>query len=175
MVIKENVGLNNGIKLTIALLILGVGLYFTNKELFMDPMLRVVVSLILPIFFMSRAALEQRKKLGGYLSFSEALQPTYLTLIIAASVFAIFYYFLLHSDYELLEIQRDIAVNSINMLEEFGAIPEENLADIKESKPEDFKPDIRALFFGIAKNFIFGFVIAAIIAAIVRREKPISE
>jgi hypothetical protein len=42
-------------------------------------------------------------------------------------------------------------------------------------KPEDLKPNLQALILGLAKNFILGFIIAAIVAAVVKRKNIASE
>lgn len=124
---------------------------------------------------MQRASREERTKLGGFISFAEALQPAFICLIIGSVAFSLFQYVILNLDFELLEIQRDIAVKSIEALSNFANLSRENVAAFQEMKPEDLKPNLQALILGLAKNFILGFIIAAIVAGIVTRKNIASE
>jgi len=173
--IKENNGVFHGLLFALIAVGLGLVIYAISKPLFLSPGLRFVLSLFIPITLMSRAALEERKKMGGYISFSEAIQPAYICLIIGTIAFAIFQYVIMNMDYELLEIQRDIAVESIQAIKDLANLSEENVASFQEITPEDLKPNLQALMLGLAKNFILGFIIAAIIAAIVKRKNIASE
>lgn len=173
--LKDNNGAWHGVLLAGVIVVLGLLMYFLSKPIFLNPTLRFFLSLIIPITFMSRAALEERKSLGGYISFSEALQPAYICLIIGVVAFSIFQYAIMNLDFELLEIQRDIAVESIQALKGFANLSDENVATFEEMTPEDLKPNFQAFMLGLAKNFILGFIIAAIIAAIVKRKNIASE
>ena len=172
---KDNSGVINGIYFAILTIVIGLVLYFISKPLFMNPSLRFGLSILLPVFFMQRAAREEREKLGGFISFAEALQPAYICLIIGSIAFSLFQYIILNVDFELLQIQRDIAVESIQALSDFANLSKENLAAFEEMKPEDLKPNLQALILGLAKNFILGFIIAAIVAAVVKRKNIASE
>jgi hypothetical protein len=173
--IKENSGLINGVYFAILTVVIGIVLYFISKPLFMNPSLRLVLSVALPVFFMQRAAKEERSKLDGYISFAEALQPAYICLIVGSVAFSLFQYIILNLDFELLEIQRTIAVESIQALSDFANLSEENVAAFEEIEAEDLKPNLQALVLGLAKNFILGFIIAAIVAAFVKRKNIASE
>lgn len=170
-----NRGVINGLLFGGAALIIGLALYLINKPLFLDPTIRFILSLALPITFMSKSALEKRRELNGFASFSEVLQPAYLTLIIGTVIFSIFQYIMMSADFELLEIQKTIAVESLESISGLANLSEENLADIREMKPEDLKPTPKGLLMGLSKNFILGFIIAVIIAFLIKRKNLASE
>ncbi len=171
MIKTENIGLKNGILFGVACIGLGLLLYTIDKKLFLDPVLRLGLSLILPIIFMRKAGLDQKKELGGYANFTEVLQPIYLCLIIGTLAFSIFQFIVMSMDFELLEIQREITLESLKSLKSLSKFPEESLAQFEEITAEDLKPNLKSLMLSLAKNFILGFIIAAIIAAIVKKEK----
>ncbi|GLR16616.1 DUF4199 domain-containing protein [Portibacter lacus] len=173
--LRENSGVVNGVLFGLVVVILGMLMYFISKPLFLNPGLRFFLSLAIPIVFISRAALDERKKNGGFISFPEALQPAYICLIIGSVIFTIFQFIIMNADFELLEIQRDIAVESVKSLSGFANLTEENIAAFEEMTAEDLRPDFQAFLLGLAKNFILGFIIAAIIAAIVKRKNLASE
>lgn len=168
---KDNKGLRNGIILGLIAVVLSLAMYFFDKKLFLNPGLRLVLTIALPIILMRKAVLEERKERGGYISFAEAVQPAYLTLIIGSAVFLIFQYVLLSSDSELLQIQRDIAVESINSIKDFAGLTDENIAQMEDMTAEDLTPNLRGLFLGLAKNFILGFILAALTALALKNQK----
>ena len=167
----ENNGVKNGLVLAAVAVIISIIIYFIDKSLFLSPAIRFFASILLPVFFMRKAVLEERAELNGYIKFSEAIQPAYLTLIIGVIGFSIFQYIIMTMDFELLEIQREIAVDSIKKLSGFAGLTEENIAQFEDIKAEDLKPDLKALLLGLAKNFILGFILAAITAAVLKREQ----
>ena len=173
--IKENNGVFHGVLLAALTVGLGLVFYFVSKPLFLNLSLRLFLSLLIPITLMTRAATQERKKLGGYIEFSEALQPAYICLIIGTLAFSIFQYVIMNMDFELLEIQRDISVKAIQDIKGFANLSEENVATLEETTPEDMRPNLQVFMLGLAKNFILGFIIAAIIAAIVKRKNIASE
>ena len=168
---KNNFGVSNGILFAITVIGLGTLLYFVDKKLFLNPSLRFFASLIIPIFFMRKAALEQRESQGGLIKFSEAIQPAFLCLIIGSAAFTLFQFFLMKIDFNLLEIQREITVESMKEISKFMELPAENLEAFEEMTPEDLSPTLKSLVLGIAKNFIFGFAMAAITAVVIKRDK----
>ena len=168
---KNNYGVSNGILFAIAAIGIATILYFIDKKLFLNPSLRFFASLIIPIFFMRKAVLEQRESQGGLIRFSEAIQPAFLCLIIGSAAFTLFQFFLMKIDFNLLEIQREITVEAMKGISEFMELPEANLEAFEEMTAEDLRPTIKSLVLGIAKNFIFGFAMAAITAAVLKREK----
>lgn len=171
----ENIGVKNGLLLAASLVGFGLLLYMVNKATFLNPTLRIAFTLVIPIFFMRKASIEQRKDQGGFINFSEALQPAYLCFIIGTIAFSVFQFTLMSVDHELVEIQRDIAVESLKSISDFADLSEESIANIEEMDTDELKPNLKSLLMSLAINFIFGFIIGAIIAAIVKRVNPESE
>ena len=166
----DSKGVRNGLLFGGTTLALGLLLYLINKEFFLNTTLRLVSSFVLPVFFMRKAILEEREERNGEISFSEAIQPAYLTLIIGVVIFSIFQYIIMTADFELLVIQKEIAVSSIESISGFAGLTEENIAQVREMEAEDLAPNVQSLFLGLAKNFILGFILAAITAAVLKKQ-----
>ncbi len=168
--IRENIGVKNGLILGGVLIALSMFLYLINKSFFLNPYTRFVASLLIPIIIIRKSILEQREENSGYIKFQEALQPGYLTLIVGVVIFSIFQFIIMSVDFELLEIQREMAISNMKAISEFAGISEENIAEFEQMKAEDLKPNLRTFFLGLAKNFIFGFLMVAICAFALKHE-----
>ncbi|WP_235299173.1 DUF4199 domain-containing protein [Portibacter marinus] len=167
-----NRGVVNGLLFGGVAVAVGVVLYLIDKPLFLSPTLRLLLSLAIPISFMVKAGLEKRKELGGFANFSEIIQPTFLTLVVGVIIFSIFQFILMSSDVELLEVQKKIAVESLESMSGLINLSEENLADMKAMDVKEMQPTIKGLLMGLSKNFILGFIIAALISLIIKRKNP---
>lgn len=168
----QNKGIRYGILFGLSTIVIGLILYFINKPLFLQPTLKFILSIALPVVFMLQAAIQTRKDQNGFLTFAEALKPAYLTLVIGVIIFGVFQYILMSSDPQLLDIQKEIAVASLEKLSGLANLSEEDLANMEEIDPASLKPNPRAFFMMLSKNLILGFILAVIIAFIVKRKKP---
>ena len=169
-----NKAVTNGLLFGGTTIIIGLTIYTFSKPMFLNPGLRFILSLIIPITFMTKSGLEKRQELGGFARFTEILQPTFLTLVVGTLIFSIFQYIMMSVDYELLEIQKEIAVKSLESISGIMNMSEEDLADVQAIDPIEMKPTIRGLMMGLSKNFILGFIIAVVISLILKRKNLVS-
>lgn len=144
--------------------------YWIEKKMMLSPSI-VWSTMLLYIIAMFMAPNEEKKENGGYLSFKPALKASFLVYIIANGIYNAFNYVLYNFiDLEMLGIQKEYLLENKEVLENF--LPEEQY--------EVFLESINILNYNLStvlSNFLFtlfgGFVLAAIIARMVRQEPPL--
>lgn len=167
----KNVGVKNGLLFALTAIIFGLVLYLIDKKLFLNPSLRMIMSLVFPIFFARKSIIEQRRFNEGTIDFQSALKTGFFCLLIGIVAYTIFQNLLLKFDFNLLEEQRDIAVASAeNLMKKMNA-SKEILSQYQDLKAEDLAPNFRTFSLGLARNIFFGFIIAAITALILKRDQ----
>jgi hypothetical protein len=167
----KNVGVKNGILFALTAIIFGLVLYFIDKKLFLNPSLRMIMSLVFPIFFARKSILEQRRINEGTIDFQAALKTGFFCLLIGIVAYTIFQNLLLKFDFNLLEEQRDITVASAeNLMKKMNA-SKEILSQYQDLKAEDLVPNFRTFSLGLARNIFVGFIIAATSALILKRDQ----
>ena len=130
------------------------------------------VSFLVYIIAMVKAGAEEKQNLGGFMTWGEALKPTFLSYAIATLIASIFMFVLGNFiDPSLNEIVQN---KSIEIAEVFSSyIPEEEMeANVSKIQATDFFS-----VFEIGKQYFVGlifpgFIIAAIISAIVKKNRP---
>ena len=139
--------------------------YFIDKRLQLSPGV-VWSTSIFYIVGMAMAAIEERKDKGGFISFKEALKAAFIVWMVANAIYHAFNYF--HFNYfdpEMLQIQKDYVLETLEM----GVFSEEMVEQMAE-KTEEIKYDILTTIRGYIMSLVFGFILAAIIARLVRRD-----
>ena len=149
---------------TIAILL---SIYFIDKKLVFSPGI-VSSTIFFYIVGMTMAATEQRKDQGGFISFKEALRASFIVWLIANAIYHLFNYLQFNFfDPALLIIQKE---QSLELLEQnpnlFGEEFKEAMITNIEQTTYNFGEAISAYIVSL----IGGFIIAAIIARIVRRD-----
>ena len=167
----KNISVRNGIIFAVVIIGMGLVLYYVDKAIFLNPSLRMTMSIALPIFFARKSILDQRAANGGTLIFNDALRVSFLTRVIGITAFAIFQNILLLSDYNLLEIQRTLAVESAQTFMRLINMPESTIAEYDELTPDRLSPTFASFSLGLARNYFFGFFIALITTAILNKIK----
>lgn len=124
------------------------------------------------IFAMVKAAGEEKAALGGYMTWGQALKPTFLTYAVASLIYILFFYVLNNFiDPGLEDMQRQAAVEMMENMS--GLLGEEGMeAAMEELDKQDFSFSISKAGFGWAFGLIFGFILAAIISAITKKNPP---
>jgi hypothetical protein len=138
--------------------------YFLDKE----SMLKMWVSgssLFLYVIFMAKSVSDQRGLQEDIISFREAISVAFLTFIIANAVYYVFYYFIMKSDPELVEMLRQA---SIEFYQQFLA--DRNPVEVEKSF-EGFEVDVSSVLLSFARGAIGGFILSIIIAGAMRRGK----
>lgn len=125
------------------------------------------------IFCMVKAAAEDKEAMGGYMSWGEALKPTFLTFVIGSLISSIFIYLMFNFvDASLVDVQKEIAIDAIEQLS--GFLGEDGLeAAIDALDQQSFDMTMSTTLLGYAFGLILpGFPLAAIISAIMRKKRP---
>lgn len=162
----ENSAIKNGVILGLLTVVLNLVVYFIDPRMLMSTWIGVGF-FALAIYFVYRSGKETREEMGGYMSWGEALKPTFLTYVIYSSIAAAFTYVLYNFiDPSLIELQKEISIEAIEAME--GFIGEERMEmAIEEIENQDFSMSIDFAF-----SLVGGFVISAIVSAIVKKERP---
>ena len=167
----ENPAIKNGILAGIAAAVYVLLLYLINlRWIFGLPSYLTTVLFI----FMMVQSVKAEKKVLDYTSFSDALKPAFLTFVVANFIYIIFYYILVNFIApELLDLQKQISMEMIEKMS--GFIGEEGTeAAIEQMEGRDFDFGIKTASWTFAFGLIFpGFIIAAIIAAIMKDRRPV--
>ncbi len=167
----KNVGVKNGLIFALTAIIFGLVLYLIDKKLFLNPSLRMIMTIVFPIFFARKSILDQRRINEGIIEFQPALKTGFFCLLIGIIAYTVFQNLLLKFDFNLLEEQRDIAVSSAeNLMKKMNA-SKEILSQYQDLTAEDLAPTFRSFSLGLARNIFFGFIIAAISALILKRDQ----
>ena len=131
--------------------------YFLDKE----SMLKIWVaysSILIYVIFMGKAVSDQRNLREDIISFRDAISVAFLTFIIANVSYYIFYFFILKSDPELLEMLKQ---STIGFYQKMG----QDTTEIEKK----FEVGFSSIILGFARSAIGGFILSVIIAATMRR------
>ena len=129
----------------------------------------VIYLIIIGVFVF--AAIARKKELGGYADFKTVFQTIFITIVITEVLYAAFnYIYLNYIDPQFLDT---VTNNTITWLEKKG-LPQEQLdKQIETMKERSVKPSLRNTFVGIGIWVIIDSIFGLIIAAIVKKNKPL--
>ncbi|MHA4847229.1 DUF4199 domain-containing protein [Flavitalea antarctica] len=168
---KTNTGLVYGVICGIAVILLTLLLYIAGLEWFTSPLkyLRYVI----PILIGFLGAYKQRSLQGGYITFQEALKTVFIIFIISVVLDTLFSYLLFNViDVPFMQaVIQDAAVRMEKFLVKMGTKQE----DIDKAMAEFDNPDNLSpgnILLGVLVSLIGWFIVALIIAAIVKKKKP---
>jgi Protein of unknown function (DUF4199) len=163
------IGIINGL---IALTIM-YGSYFIGMDAFMN---QQYLNTFLPymIIILLIAGFQLRKKNGGYLSFKEAIQFTFVSYVIAAILVAIGTYILFNLiDKDLTEKTFTLGLEKTRgIMERMGASDEEIEKTIGKMDEEKAETGFKTILLGTGLGLIWDFVKSLLISIIIRKEKP---
>lgn len=164
--IREGVkiGLINGV---IALLLM-YGSYYAGLDAFVTTQF---ISRFIPymMIILIIYGLQLRKRNGGYLSFKEGLQYSFMSYVVVAVLVAIGTYILFNLvDKNLTQKSFDVSIERLNKM----GMKEEEI-ERAVGKREEQKTDFRNIFLGTGFGLVWDFVVSLIVTLIIRREKPV--
>lgn len=170
----KNQGILNGLYLGLTSVVVNLLMYLVNVDLYLNWWVQLTLSMVLTIFFMTRAGILTRREQNGFLTFKNALQPTFLTYAIGALIGTIFIYVMYHYvDTSLVELTKEKAMEQTEkMMSAFGAGQEDIDKTIEGMEDQNFETGIGKTLLQYAFGLIFGFILALIISAIIKRNPP---
>ena len=168
---KTNTGLVYGVICGVAVIAFTILLYVAGVEWYTSPLAYVGFAIPIVIGFMG--AYKQRSLQGGFITFKEALKTVFIIFIISVVLDTIFSYLLLNViDVPFREaIMQDAAVKMEKFLVKMGTSQDaidKAMADF--DNPENFSPG--KILLGVFFRMIGWFIVALIIAAIVKKKRP---
>lgn len=147
-------------------------LWLVNKELLFKMSLQSILGLALAIIFMFLAIKAVKGEQEGFISFGEAIAASMLTYALGGLMAILFSFVLLnYIDPSLLEVQKEVAMETAeNVIEMFGGT-EESMEEMREEMEEE------ASSYSLGKNLmawlfslIFpGLIISLIMSAIMKK------
>lgn len=136
-----------------------------------------LLGLVVLIVVLVKGVQEVRTAQGGYISLSEALFTAFLIYVIASFVNTIFNYALFNwIDPNLPILLKEKAISTtVEMMQKFGG-SEEDINKVLEQMDNDMDlASASTMFWNFLKGSAFGFVIAFIVALVLKKKRPIFE
>ncbi len=167
-------GINNGLIAGLVGIVLYLAYYFINPELLFNPWLGLVIGLIVWIYFMRKAGVDTKADNGGFLTFKEALKPTFLTYVVGSLLSVAFSFILFNLiDPSLNDLMQEKSIEMAeNMMKTFGAGEEQIEAAMEQMEDQDQSMTIGRVLQTYLVGLVFpGFVLALIISAVIK-QKP---
>ena len=132
-----------------------------------------LIPIVLTVAILIIAGRDLKEQQGGYLSFKEAFLSSFIIYAIAAAIIVV-YQILLYNVFapEIAEsLQKETLNQQVAMWETMGMSDEEIDEQVAAMQDRNlFGPTWQLI--GYAGNLLLGLIIAAIIAAIVKKNKP---
>jgi hypothetical protein len=168
---RTNYGVQYGLIAGLGMIVIILVQYLGGLEYFMHPLGFLLYAALIAVAVV--AGLKQRKDNGGFLSFAEALKVTFTVFAIALLLQTLFSYVLLN----IIDIpfKQAVGQETLNRTEQFMKKMGAPQRDIERALDEAAKGDpfsLPKMFLGYAMTCIVFFIVALIIAAIIKRNKP---
>lgn len=157
-------GLRWGLMLALITITIQMGSYLVNKELLVS-MWAGIFYLLITIVLMVLPILQQRKEQNGLISFKEAFLIAFIVSVSSSLITQVYTYVLYNLiDIELAGFIKEKAVESAaSMMEKFNTPQEEIEKQLEKMQEQDFSQTPGT----IAKQFLWGTIVGAIIASII--------
>ena len=167
----ENPSIKNGIIAGLASSGLVLILYLINARLVLS--VASWITTLIFIYFMVQSV-KADKAIMEYMSFGDALKPSFLTYVVGNLIYIIFYFVLLNFIApELIDMQKDIAMEA---MEKLGGLMGEDAMEeaLDQLEAQSFNFNFTTALWSYAWGLIFpGFIIAVVIALIMKDRKPL--
>ena len=169
---KGNPGVTYGLIAGLIMIVISLGLYLGGVKTFLSPIafLSYVVIIVIAVL----AGVRQKKLNGGYIEFSDALKVVFTTFAIGFLLQTLFMYILLnYIDVPFREaLAQETQAVTETMMKRFGASDAQIDEALKNAAGQN-NYSIGKMFLGYAIWCIVFFIISLIIAAIIKRKKPV--
>lgn len=164
--------LRYGLYLGLISVAFSIGLFLIDYKLILQPGISLIPFAI-TVAILIIAGRDLRAQQGGYLPFKEAFVSSYVIFLIGA-VIGVIYVILQYNVFTpeaAAELQKETLNQTVQMLEGFGM--DDQAIDEAVQEAEKTNPyGVKAQFIGLGINALIGLVVCAIIAAIVKKNKP---
>ena len=172
--LSQNV-LHNGLLGGCATVAYMLVLYLINPKLMFHPLWAFIPYLVIFPLFMTLAALADRKDNGGYIKMEVAFKSVFFTAAFALFILVAFN-FLMKSviNPKLVGIERQANIEFLEWMAEISEADADDMEDmIAKVEEADMTPHLRNAWVSYILSLMMGTIPGLIIAAAVRRLKPI--
>lgn len=169
---KTNTGLTYGLISGLASILFSLLLYLGGVKWFVSPI--AYSGILIPIVIAVLAGLKQKKTEGGYLEFADALKTVFTCFVIGTIISTLFSYILLNFiDVPFRQaLAQETTVKMQEMMQKFGA-PQDAIDKATEESLKGNNFSFGRQMLGTAFYCIFWFIVSLIIAAIIKKKKPV--
>lgn len=167
----DAIGIQYGILAGVANILIIMVAYLTNPDLMFSYWLGTLTFLI-PIILITLAALKHRQIQSGYVTFKEVFRTIFLVILIASTLLIAFDYIF----YNMIapDMMERVKEFSINKLEAYRETLGEQGYDAAIERIEQQDRGVHTEAMSLAFFIIFYSLIGLIVAAIVKRKKPLA-
>jgi hypothetical protein len=146
-------------------------LYMVNAEMLFGWALQA--TWLIYLFCMYKAVDDLKNDNGGFISLREGFTAAFIVFAIANLMYIVFYYVLVNViDPSLMDIQIQKGIETVEKVAEFAGMSEEELDAAVEEIEKGMEPDLGQTALGYAISLVFGAIPAVIVAAILKKERP---
>jgi len=166
----ENNAVKYGIYSGVASVLFSMVLYFINPSLMFG--MAAWIGLLIPVYFMYKAATEEKMENDGYLSFGEALKATFLVAVIAFLISTLYSYVLINFiDPSLVDTIKQQSVEAAEKVAGMFGGDEDVLEEMRDQMDEqNFAPTLASSLMSYLFTLIIpGFPMALIVSAITKK------
>jgi Protein of unknown function (DUF4199) len=167
---KRNIGLFYGLIASAGLIAFTVALYLGGVDTYLGGIARLGYAI--PIGLAAVAALIQRKVNGGRLEFQPALRTSFTVLVLALAAQTLFVWLLVHwlDAHFGQNLAREMGVRTEAYMKDRG-MPAGDLKKFMDDQRAHDPFALGGMLLGLAFSCIVQFIIALLIAAIVKKKK----
>lgn len=171
----DNYPVRNGLYAGGLLILLSLSFYFTDKAMLLQ--IGSLMEFIIVIYFMTKAVSATRKQQDGWISFSEAFKPAWLTYILATTLSTLFTFVLMnYIDPDLKVLVQDLQIEAFEQASDWFKISEADQALYTDRLKETDAYGIQSIAFTLPFSFIMpGVLFSLIMAMIMKKEQKTVE
>lgn len=168
----KNHGVRFGVYYGLFSILFTLVLYLVNPSLMFDMKIGTISSILIAAIFMYLAGKAEKADNAGFLSFGEALKPTFLTYVIGSALGVLFMYILMNFiDPSLLDLQKEVAMQMVENMGKMLKANEESMEQMREqaeASQQGFGIGT-AIYTWMVSLILPGIIIALIISAIIKK------
>jgi uncharacterized membrane protein len=166
-----NHGVKNGLLYGGISVIVSLVFYLFNPELMFTWWITLILGFGLALFFMIKAAREEKADNDGILTYGEAVKTTFLVVIVATVISTVYNHILMaYIDPSLVDQLAEISIKSAQASAEMFGAPEETLDEIREQfEEQDFTPTIGKTISQLVSSAVIMLIFSLIVSAFVKK------
>jgi hypothetical protein len=155
----------------LGMILFTIGTYKTGVESFLGSV--VFLMYLIPLACGVIAALVERQRHGGYLEFRAVLRVVFGILVLSMALQVLFTWLLVHIiDPHFGQLLTPAVLVKMEAAYRRFGMPEDEIAkNVAAAKGTD-PFSLGSMLLGLARDYIIGFLISLVLAAIIKRKKP---